>query len=198
MRTSYIDPEAIERLRANMGGDEWLTLWVALETGMRIGDIVLLRGFNLVKGQIEFTAQKTGKIGKIPVSKRLFAELSAKTSGKSSAWVFPSPVKAGQHITRQCVWQRVKRACKRAGVDSKGIAPHSFRKSFAVELFKREGLEATREALQHDRASTTQLYALSDFTSGSNGDKPLLRRDLPLIVAEVLACLGQRTAECCK
>ncbi len=175
-----------------MGGDEWLALWVALETGMRIGDVVLLRGWNLVRGKIEFTAQKTGKIGKMPVSKRLFAELSAKTSGKPSAWVFPSPRDARKHITRQCIWQRVKRACKRAGVDSEGIAPHSFRKSFAVDLFKREGLEATREALQHDRASTTQIYALSDFTSGSNGDKPLLRRDLPLIIAEVLAALPSK------
>ena len=78
------------------------------------------------------------------------------------AYLFPSPYKPGKHVTRQTVFNHVKKACERLKIDSEGIAPHSSRKFFAVETFHDKGLGATMSALQHKDVGTTMIYALSD------------------------------------
>ncbi len=185
MRTEYISPEVVEKIRANMPPNQWLALWVSCETGLRVGDVVALRRDNIKGRTLRYRAQKTGKSGKCKLSKQLAAAL---TASSSQGWVFPSPKNSGKHLTRQAVWHRVKRACQLAGIDSRGIAPHSFRKYFAVELFAEVGLDAVQKALQHDSVRTTEIYALSDFTDSANADKPLLRRDIR-IVADIVAAL---------
>ena len=198
MRTKYILPNEIEQIRHELEREDWLPLWIAQETGMRIGDILELRVENVDSGEIRYRAKKTGKDAVVSVQGALQRALSAKAEfeyrdrARRDVWLFPSPRDRRKHLTRQAVWWRVKRACRDAGLDPKGIAPHSFRKFFAVELFKREGLAAVQQALQHDRPSTTEIYALSDFTSGEAAFEPLLRRDLPVIVQEVLAALAGR------
>lgn len=199
MRTSYIDEETMVKIKKQLTADEWLPLWIAAEGGMRIGDILALKAENVNIGQVSFRAQKTGKEAVISFEGDLQrvltarAEYAARYQPDKYAWLFPSPKDRRKHLTRQAVWHRVKRACRDAGLPSKGVAPHSFRKRFAVDLFRREGLGAVQAALQHDRAQTTEIYALSDFTSGENASLPLLRGDLPEIVREVLQAL--RTPE---
>lgn len=191
MKTAYITAEQVKAIAAHLSEREWLSLWVSAETGLRVGDVVSLRWLQISAAGIYFVAQKTGKSGVAPISDELRARLMAHRS--SSRWVFPSPRDPRKHITRQAVWYRVKRACERAGIDPEGVAPHSFRKYFAVETFKREGLRATQSALQHDRTITTEDYAMSDFITGENAEKPLLRRDLTLVVKLVAAALKNRS-----
>ena len=191
MKTSYITPEQVKEIAAHLSEREWLSLWVSAETGLRVGDVVSLRKMQITAAGIYFVAQKTRKCGIAPISDELRKAL--KSSCASSRWVFPSPRDPRKHITRQAVWYRVKRACERAGIDPEGVAPHSFRKYFAVETFKREGLRATQSALQHDRTITTEDYAMSDFITGENAEKPLLRRDLTLVVKLVAAALKNRS-----
>ena len=191
MKTIYVTTEQVERIAAHLSPWEWLTLWVSCETGLRVGDVVAIKWRYVTAGGILYKAQKTGKWGLAPISEKLLREL--KLSRRSSEWVFPSPRDPSKHLTRQAVWYRVKRACERAGIDPEGIAPHSFRKYFAVETFKREGFKATQAALQHDRTITTEEYAMSDFITGENANLPLLRRDLVLIVKLVAAALKNRS-----
>lgn len=191
MKTIYITTEQVEKIAAHLSPWEWLTLWVSCETGLRVGDVVALRWQQITPSGIFFKAQKTGKWGLASISERLFREL--KLSRRATAWVFPSPKDPRKHLTRQAIWYRVKRACERSGIDPDGIAPHSFRKYFAVETFKREGLKATQAALQHDRTITTEDYAMSDFITGANANLPLLRRDLTLIVKLVAAAIKNRS-----
>ena len=141
-----------------------------------MGDVVSLTWHQITAAGIYFVAQKTGKAGVATISDELRARLMAYRT--SSRWVFPSPRNPRKHITRQAVWYRVKRACERAGIDPEGVAPHSFRKYFAVE---------------HDRTITTEDYAMSDFITGENAEKPLLRRDLTLVVKLVAAALKNRS-----
>lgn len=190
MRTIYIDESQVEAIRTHLSRSEWLALWIAAETGLRVGDVVSLRWEQIGVYAINFTAQKTGKEGSAAISARLRVAILASRS--PSPWVFPSPKDYRKHLTRQAVWYRVKRACERAGIDPEGIAPHSFRKYFAVETFKRSGLKATQAALQHDRAVTTEIYALSDYSTGTNADKPILRRDLPFLVELIAAAINSR------
>lgn len=190
MRSKYLEDSTMQKLRHAMTGEEWLALQISLETGLRVGDVCALHWSDVHGREITFRAQKTGKYGRATVSEETYAQLKRRRRGRASEWVFPSPTKVGMHLTRQAVWARVKRAADAAGVDASGISPHSMRKNFAVGVYRARGLEAAKEALQHDRAEVTELYAFADFLSEGHADEPLYRRDLPRIadaVAEILA-----------
>lgn len=183
MRSHYLTPDELSLLRAALAPWKWLPLWVSEETGLRVGDVVALPYEALRRDGIHFTAQKTGKSGVSRISADLRRALLANTDG---VWLFPSPYKAGKHLTRSCVWYRMKRSAERAGLPTDGISPHSMRKVFGVETYRRDGMRATMAALQHTHEATTELYALSDFFAAENSNAPLLRRDLQLIIR---ACL---------
>ena len=186
MRSKYIETSELEKLRAMSAKEAWLPLWVSLETGLRIGDVVKLRKQNLQADGLHYKAQKTGKNGVAKISAELRREL-AKKRGK---WLFPSPYKAGKHITRQCAWARIKAACKRAGVEPDGVSPHSLRKVFAVELYREKGFKAVQEALQHNNSATTEIYSFADWSTGDNAELPLRRKDMELLVKMVIEALG--------
>ena len=187
MKSKYIETEEVEKLREVMSDEAWIPLWVSLETGLRIGDVVKLRKANLQEDGLHYKAQKTGKNGVAKISGTLRRELSARR-GK---WLFPSPYKANSHITRQCAWARIKTACKRAGIETEGVSPHSLRKVFAVELYREKGFKAVQSALQHANSATTEIYSFADWSTGNNANEPLRRRDLQLIVKMVLEALGE-------
>lgn len=186
MKSKYIETTELKKLRAMLAEEAWLPLWVSLETGLRIGDVVKLRKQNLQTDGLHYKAQKTGKNGVAKIS----AELRKELSRRRGKWLFPSPYKAGKHITRQCVWARIKTACKKAGLDPDGVSPHSLRKVFAVELYRQKGFQAVKEALQHNNAATTEIYSFADWSTGNNSELPLKRKDLQLIVKMVLESLS--------
>ena len=186
MKSKYVEEKELEKLRSVLAEEAWLPLWVSLETGLRIGDVVKLRKANLKPDGLHYKAQKTGKNGVARISADLRRELTAKR-GK---WLFPSPYKAGKHITRQCAWARIKGACERAGVEPKGVSPHSLRKVFAVELYREKGFKAVKEALQHNSSATTEIYSFADWNTGENSELPLQRKDLALVVKMVIEALG--------
>ena len=187
MKSKYIETTELEKLRSVLAAEAWLPLWVSLETGLRIGDVVKLRKANLKADGLHYKAQKTGKNGVAKISKALRVELERK-KGK---WLFPSPYKNGKHITRQACWSRIKKACKLAEVDADGISPHTLRKIFAVELYRKKGFLAVKEALQHNSAATTEIYSFADWSTGENAELPLKRKDLQLVVKMVIEALGE-------
>lgn len=187
MKSKYIETKELEKLRDMLAEEAWLPLWVSLETGLRIGDVVKLRKANLQADGLHYKAQKTGKNGVASIS----AELRRKLSARRGKWLFPSPYKAGKHITRQCAWARIKAACERAGISAEGVSPHSLRKVFAVELYREKGFEAVKEALQHNSAATTEIYSFADWSTGENAELPLKRKDMQLLVKMVIEALGE-------
>lgn len=188
MKTRYLTPDEVRRLAAASSAEEWLPLRVAVETGLRIGDVLKIRAGDFVRGGVRYRAQKTGKLGRAALSDELV--LALYRSSRGTRWCFPSPRDSRRHLTRQACWARMKRAAKRAGVDPLGVSPHSLRKVFAVELLRRSNLGEVQRALQHDRLDTTELYALADWATGSNAELPLTRGDLPRIVGQILALFG--------
>lgn len=191
MKSKFIDTPELRRLREHLDAEAWLPLWVSLETGLRVGDVVKLRGSNVQADGIHYKAKKTGKNGVARIS----AELRRALPTTKRRWLFPSPYKAGAHITRQCVWARIKKAAERAGVDAAGISPHSMRKVFAVELYREKGFRAVQDALQHANAATTEIYSFADWETGKGGEEPLLKRDLALIVRMCLEAIGRGEPE---
>lgn len=189
MKSRYLDENECKRLHEVLRPDEWLPLWVSLETGLRVGDVVALKRSNVRVDGIHYRAQKTRKNGIAPISAELRRELLARR-GK---WLFPSKKDKTKHITRQAVWARVKRGARNANIDLEGASPHAMRKSFAVELYRDKGFKAVQEALQHHNGATTEIYSFADWSTGENADKPLTRRDMQLLVKMVIEALGGAT-----
>jgi integrase len=187
MKSRFIDESEIKKLRSVSREEAFLPLLLSLETGLRIGDVVALRVKDVKPDGVHYTAEKTKKSGVAQISQALRRRLP-----KRGKWLFPSPYKKDKHITRQAVWSRIKVAGKRASVDLEGLSPHAMRKAFAVELYRKKGFKAVQEALQHNYASTTEIYTFADWNTGENADLPLKRRDLQLIVKMVLEALGEK------
>lgn len=115
--------------------------------------------YNLADWQrIHFTASKTGKSG----SKRISAQLAKQLRQIAGAvYIFEHRTDPNKHRTRQAVWRDVKSAAAACSI-RQNAAPHSARKTYAVEVFHSGGLPAARKELQHNSYGTTLLYALSD------------------------------------
>ena len=184
MKSRFLTENELKSLRLALDEQAFLPLVISLETGLRVGDVVALKVRDVKADGIHYKAQKTGKKGVAPISAKTRSKLN-----KSGVWLFPSPYKAGQHLTRQAVWVRMKKAGKACGVDLEGLSPHSLRKVFAVELYRKKGFKAVKEALQHNYASTTEIYTFADWNTGENGNIHLTRKDLPLIVKMVLEAI---------
>jgi integrase len=135
-------------------------LVVALNTGMRYGEIL-----NLTWGQIDFNSMqltvektKSGKPRAIPFNAALQAELTAlKRRNGRSPYVFPNP-KTGEPVTT--IKTAFHTACRRAGIS--GLRFHDLRHTFASRLVENGAdIEIVRFLLGHSSLEMTQRYVHS-------------------------------------
>jgi integrase len=145
-----------------------LALRVSLETGLRIDDVLKIKKSDIKGRTIRGISEKTNKPFKKVISKDLANRLT-EISGK--IFIFEHRLKVGEHRTRQAVWKDLKKASKVLGLKG-NIAPHSARKTYAVELFKDSGLDKVQKELQHDNTSTTMIYAFADLLSNDKTNVP--------------------------
>lgn len=136
-----------------------LVMRVILHTGMRVSDVLNLKTADL-KPSGWYTEQKTGKRRRYGLPGPLLADIKAQAG---LVWAFPGRLDASKHRTRQTIWRDVKRA-QRALRMPENVGTHSARKIYAVDLMAKYGdIERVRKALNHDRAMTTAIYAMSDM-----------------------------------
>lgn len=169
MKAGYIDEATAELLIYGATAPTALCLAIALETGLRMGDIVALRKKTVDEaraneGRARVREQKTGKTREVQFSDALLRRMSAQTRRqRKGEYLFPHARKKGEHRTRESVRMSIKRTCERYHIDPAGVSPHSFRKLYAKRLYAETGnLEKVRAAMGHEQLATTALYVLSD------------------------------------
>lgn len=159
MRSEYINYGDLQHLFSVLMPENALVLRVSLETGLRIGDVLAIRTEQIRAQRFTVREQKTGKSRRVYLSKPLWEALR-RSAGRF--YVFEGRNDPHKHRTRQAVYNDLKRAAKAFRIPQ-NVSPHSLRKLYAVTLLDETGdLELVQRALNHDRITTTLIYALSD------------------------------------
>ena len=156
MTTEYLLRREMEHVLAALTSSNRLVCRVCLQTGLRVGDVVSLKTRDL-KGQFWIVEAKTRKRRRVNLPRELLDQIRDQAG---EVWAFPGR-KPGQHRTRQAVWADVKRAAKAFRI-RQNVAPHSFRKVYAVELLRRCGdVKRVQRALNHSDCATTMVYVMA-------------------------------------
>lgn len=162
MRTDWVCRDDCKVLLRLLTPANALAMEVALDTGLRIGDVLELRTEQLQRQRISVRERKTGKTRRVYLPRHLIDRLQGQAG---AVWVFPGAVDPSKHRTRQAVWKDVKRASRALRIKN-NVGCHSARKVFAVDLFRKEGLEAVKKTLGHDNINTTLIYLASELCRG--------------------------------
>jgi len=132
-------------------------------TGMRISELAQMTIFDIDEGE-GYTLRVTGKGGKtrlVPLGEHAFSTLvkyimrgRPRYEKEGNNWLFPG--RGTDAMTRQRLFQLVKEAGKKAGVE---ISPHSLRHTFATHLVQNDAdLRSVQLMLGHADLATTQVY----------------------------------------
>lgn len=157
MTTAYLLDREVSHVLAALTPSNRLVCRVCLHTGLRLGDVLALRTQQL-QPHFWVRESKTGKRRQVGLPAGLLADVKEQAG---EVWAFPGRDPA-KHRTRQAVWADVKRAGKAFRLPQ-NVAPHSFRKVYAVDLLRRYGdLDRVRRALNHGSYATTMVYAMAD------------------------------------
>ena len=138
-----------------------LFIIIALQTGLRCGDILKLQKKDFFtegsKYFIRFTAQKTKKEDVRPISKTSFLTAFNAIDDR----VFYNTKYGCQYSS---IWPNrgLKKVFKDEHIKAKqqglNISAHSLRKSIGLKVYESAGLETARAFLQHDSYDTTKVY----------------------------------------
>jgi len=166
-----------------------------LDAGLRVGEVVQLRGFDLYFNCAPVTAMTVrAEIAKnkteraIPLSQRLIEALKKHaaigrgfTNLFSDVYVFSHEDRGKPLTTRQ-----VERIIRNAAMKSLGrpIHPHVLRHTFASRLMRKTNIRVVQELLGHKHLTSTQVY------THPNGDD--LREAINGI--DIITCHGHRGA----
>lgn len=139
-----------------------LALIVSLTTGLRIDDVLHLKTAKIQKQRFTVKEMKTGKTRRVNLSVGLWQEL---LSVAGRIYVFEHRTDPKRCRTRQAVNKDLKRACELFRIKGVNLSPHSARKIYAVNNYRRTcDLDKVRALLNHSEKQTevTMLYAMAD------------------------------------
>lgn len=137
-----------------------LAMETALDTGLRISDVLALRTDQMGSQCVRVRESKTGKMRRVYLRRPLWGRLRA---AAGAVYVFEGRDSPSKHRTRQAVYKDVRRAARAMRVQHVGC--HTARKVYAVDVYRRRGLAAAQAALGHDRPETTLIYLASELLS---------------------------------
>ena len=123
-------------------------------TGLRMEDLNLESAFLKCLGKGE--KERIVPLGQVAIdSIKVYLE-KVRKKFPPSEFVFAGS--RGRPLTRQRIWQLIRKYARLAGIEKK-ITPHTFRHSFATHLLERGAdLRIVQELLGHADIATTQIY----------------------------------------
>ncbi|MEL6744247.1 MAG: site-specific tyrosine recombinase XerD [Pseudomonadota bacterium] len=147
-----------------------LRLYAMLEllysTGLRVSELVTLP-VNAIRPSEPFAVVR-GKGNKerlVPISQTGKDALKAYTTHLNAAqkhtsqWLFPTPGKSDQPVTRQHFARELKALARACGLSDAQVSPHVLRHAFASHLLQNGAdLRAVQQLLGHADIATTQIY----------------------------------------
>lgn len=165
MRSEWIPHETVEHILVALMPPNRLAIEVSMRYGMRIGDVLSMRRVDVAKGSWTYKEEKTGKRRRIRLSELLQKRLLAQ-SGR--IYVFEHRLDWKRHRTRQAVYKDIRRAAKAFRLEEH-VSPHSARKIYAVDAYKRYGdMKRVQKLLNHSSEAVTMIYALADAIEKKN------------------------------
>lgn len=136
-------------------------------TGIRVSELINLK-FNDLHEELKLIKVfgKGSKERLIPISEVALSWIDSYKEkvrdplilkvGKNCDFIFLNS--RGTALTRQAVWQIIKKYCNMAGIQ-KNVTPHTLRHTFATHLLENGAdLRVVQEILGHSDISTTQIY----------------------------------------
>lgn len=157
MTTEYLLHEQVNHVLSALTKQNALIIQTVLHTGLRISDVLELHT-EALKSSMWVVEKKTGKRHRCGLKGPLLETIRQQAG---SVWAFPG-TKPGSHKTRQAVWKDVKRAAKAFRLEQ-NVAPHSFRKIYAVELMQKYGdIRRVQRAMEHASPAVTAIYVMAD------------------------------------
>jgi integrase/recombinase XerD len=131
-------------------------------TGLRISELVTMKLADVdIDGGLIICHGKGSKERRVPIGRsathwlQQFIAVRARTNRANAPHLFLNS--AGQRLTRQLVWARIKEYAAR--LELRNVSPHTLRHSFATHLLQRGADSRSVQALLgHSDISTTQIY----------------------------------------
>lgn len=153
----FIPEEVVGILQNTRSKRDTLILSILWQTGLRVGELLSLK-----REDVDFynqtiktiTEKRKGHFRILPISSALAGELAKWIADKKIA-----DRESFFKITRFRVYQIVRDACLKAGIDRKRAHPHTFRHSFAINCVK-QGVSVLvlNEWLGHSNMDNTLIY----------------------------------------
>lgn len=161
-KAEYLDRGMVGHILACLTDGNRLACEISLATGLRIGDVLALPTGKFAR-RMTVKEQKTGKRRQVTIPAALYEQARAQAG---RYYVFEGRLRADRPRTRQAVYSDLVRAARAFRVEVH-LVPHSLRKVYAVEAYRRSGgdLEKVKRLLNHDSEAVTMIYAMADMVA---------------------------------
>jgi integrase len=129
---------------------------LAVESGLRISDLLKLTTADVRRNPLEVYESKSKRTRKIQISNELHEELKRWNHRDSSSFAFHSIRDVRKPYNRMTFHRKLKEAAEGLKID---LSAHSSRKLYARNIFSKTGdIFAVQEALHHRFITTTATY----------------------------------------
>lgn len=136
-----------------------LILYLLYGSGLRVSELISLKMNSFVEDKFIRIFGKGRKERIVPITHQVVGLLKQWNEVKPfSIWLFPSK-DPEKHITRQRIFQLIKKIAAISGVDPDKVSPHVLRHAFATHVLDHGAdLLSVKKMLGHESISTTEIY----------------------------------------
>ncbi len=136
-----------------------LILYLLYGSGLRVSELISLKMNSFIENKFVRIFGKGRKERIVPITHQVVELLKQWEEIRPfSVWLFPSR-NPEKHITRQRIFQLIKKIAEMSGVDPTKVSPHVLRHAFATHVLDHGAdLLSVKKMLGHESISTTEIY----------------------------------------